>query len=446
MATTTQTQIVQESQRIEDAKLRLMEEAERLAFGLPNKAGVVPPSLASQLPAYNVAGFSAAQQAALNAAERQGIGSYNPYMDNANAAVRAAYQTTGEAADVLRGADTRNQFFDAQAAMRQAGQAAANTTAGIGQVNEGLSYLDSAARRAAMSDTSGQFGGAREDLRSGLGALSTAQNLAAGSSQANLQPATAAINQGIGGLTQAQQIALGARGADFGSSQSLLAQAAGQLPGTQPQFGQAQQTMEQGLGQGQQAIGMAVEAARQPGFIAQNVALGQAMGAAQQAGPSDFTQSFQGLQGAGGDAAMASLMAQQAASQPGFGQGVNTAYEAAQQARLAAAQPGFNQAQGTIQQGIGQIGGATQGYSPTSAQAFMDPYRQQVIDETMRQMDRQSAIAGQNLSAQAVRAGAFGGEREGVQRAEMQRNLMDQKASTIANLLSQGYSLSLIHI
>jgi hypothetical protein len=228
-------------------------------------------------------------------------------MDNANAALAAAYSTTGEAADTLRGADTRNQFFDAQAAMRQAGQAAANTTAGMGQINEGLSYLDSAARRTAQSDTTGQFGAARQDLQSGLGALSTAQNLAAGSSQANLQPATYNIGQGIGGLGQAQQLTLGASGANFMPSQQLML-------------------------------------------------------------------------------------------------------------------------------------GASRGYDPASAQAFMDPYRQQVIDETMRQIDRQGAIAGQGLANQAVRSGAFGGEREGIQRAEMQRNLMDQKASTIANLLSQGYS------
>jgi len=310
MATTTQTQIVQEAQRIEDARMRLLDEAESLAFGAPNKAGVTRPTLGAQLKefgAYNVAGFTPAQQAALDAASQQGIGAYNPYMTNANAALGAAFTTTGEAADVLRGADTRNQFSDAQAAMRQAGQAAANTTAGMGQINEGLSYLDSAARRTAQSDTTGQFGAARQDLQSGLGALSTAQNLSAGSSQANLQPATSTIAQGIGGLGQAQQLALGSSGANFRPSQSLLL-------------------------------------------------------------------------------------------------------------------------------------GASGGYDPNSAQAFMDPYRQQVIDETMRQMDRQGAIAGQGLAAQAVRSGAFGSEREGIQRAEMQRNLMDQKASTIANLLSQGYS------
>jgi hypothetical protein len=114
--------------------------------------------------------------------------------------------------------------------------------------------------------------------------------------------------------------------------------------------------------------------------------------------------------------------------------------QAAQQAQLAAAQPGFNQAQGTIQQGIGQLSGATQGYSPASAQAFMDPYRQKVIDETLRQIERQGTIAQQGLSAQAVRSGAFGGTREGVQRAELERGLLEQKSNTIANLLSQGYS------
>jgi hypothetical protein len=86
------------------------------------------------------------------------------------------------------------------------------------------------------------------------------------------------------------------------------------------------------------------------------------------------------------------------------------------------------------------MAGAARGFDPRSTQSFMDPYRQQVIDETMRQMDRQGAIAQQGLSAQAVRSGAFGGEREGVQRAELQRNIMDQKSATIANLLSQGYS------
>lgn len=356
-------QIVREAPEIEAYKLKLLQEAQKLAFN-QQPGGQ---TLAQQLPGYQVAGFSPAQLAAIKATEQQGVGAFTPYMTAANQALGGAYSTTAEAADLMRGADTRNQFTDAQRAMGQAGGATANITSGIGQINQGLGYLDLAAQRAAASDTTGQFGAARQDLATGLGSLATAQNMAAMSSQADLRPATAAIAQGIGGLTQAQQLALGAGGADFGGSQALISQ---------------------GLGQGQQAIGMAAQAARAPGMQ----------------------------------------------------QGVGAMYGGALASSLAAQQPGFGAAEQALGRGIGTLGGAQQAYNPASAQAFMDPYRQQVIDETMRQMDRQSMIAGQGLAAQAVRSGAFGGEREGVQRAEMQRNLMDQKSATIANLLSQGYS------
>ena len=102
--------------------------------------------------------------------------------------------------------------------------------------------------------------------------------------------------------------------------------------------------------------------------------------------------------------------------------------------------PGFAAAQQALQQGIGQLGGAAQAYNPQAAESFMNPYQQQVIDAAMKQINRQGMLQGQQLASQAVRSGAFGGEREGIQRAELERNLMDQKAATIGNLLSQGYS------
>ena len=46
--------------------------------------------------------------------------------------------------------------------------------------------------------------------------------------------------------------------------------------------------------------------------------------------------------------------------------------------------------------------------------AFMNPYQRYVIDE----VNRQSAMKQNQMAAQAVQAGAFGGGREGVQRAE----------------------------
>jgi hypothetical protein len=313
MAETSVTQqIVSESPEIEAYKLDLLRQARDLAFNVKrdeagNVIGTTTP-LSQQLPAYQVAGFSPAQLAAMGAAEAQGVGSYMPYIQAANQGVGAGVATTAEAADVLRGADTRNQFYDAQQAMRNAALAGQGITSGVGQLGVGLGYLDEAARRAAMSDVSGRLGGAYQDVETGLGALATAQNMAALSSQADLQPATAAIGQGFSGLTGAQQLALGAAGADFAGSQGLL-----------------------GAGIG------------------------------------------------------------------GFQPGQETA-------------------------------------------AFMNPYQQSVIDETMRQINRQGQIAQQGLSAQAVRSGAFGGEREGVQRAELERGLMEQKAGTIANLLNQGYN------
>ena len=50
----------------------------------------------------------------------------------------------------------------------------------------------------------------------------------------------------------------------------------------------------------------------------------------------------------------------------------------------------------------------------------MSPYQQDVIDTTLAEFDRQTAKGLPALSAQAVAAGAFGGGREGVQRAEYQ--------------------------
>jgi hypothetical protein len=81
-------------------------------------------------------------------------------------------------------------------------------------------------------------------------------------------------------------------------------------------------------------------------------------------------------------------------------------------------------------------------YDPQMGQAFMNPYQQQVIDESLRQIQRQGDIAQQNLQAQAVRAGAFGGSREGVQRAELGRALAEQQNAAILGGLQQGYGQS----
>ncbi len=68
----------------------------------------------------------------------------------------------------------------------------------------------------------------------------------------------------------------------------------------------------------------------------------------------------------------------------------------------------------TTQAGIGSILQAQQG--PNISQ-FYNPYQSYVLDE----INRQASMAQNQLSGQAVQSGAFGGGREGVQRAEQER-------------------------
>ena len=86
----------------------------------------------------------------------------------------------------------------------------------------------------------------------------------------------------------------------------------------------------------------------------------------------------------------------------------------------------------TTAAGIGQILSAAQ--TPNISQ-FFNPFQQYVTDEINRQ-----AQMGQNqLSAQAVRSGAFGGGREGVQRAEQDLRRLE----AIGRSQAQGFQTAL---
>jgi len=321
MATDTTTQIVRESPEVEAYKLNLMKASTALQ----------PPTL----PGYQIAGMTPQQTAAMQAGQ-QGIGAYSPYLQAGQADLSAGTSTIGEAANVLRGSDTRGQFAAAQQAMNNAAVPASQ----IGQ----------------LANVAG----------SGLGYLSA----------------------GAADIDQAQQMAMQNQNANLQPSQNMMVNA-------------AQQSQQ---------------AAYQPGFGQATNALNAAQNQAMAAGPSNFGQSNALL-----------------------GQGLNASNLAAQQASAAAQQPGFGQAQGTLQSGIGALQGAAQGYNPNSAQAFMNPYQQQVIDQAINQINRQGAAANEAQRTQAIRAGAFGGGRDAVMQAETQRNLADAKNSAITGALAQGY-------
>jgi len=66
---------------------------------------------------------------------------------------------------------------------------------------------------------------------------------------------------------------------------------------------------------------------------------------------------------------------------------------------------------------------ATEATSPQAMQAYMSPYMQNVVDIQNREAARASNIIGTQQQAQATQAGAYGGGRDAIMRAERERNL-----------------------
>jgi len=101
-------------------------------------------------------------------------------------------------------------------------------------------------------------------------------------------------------------------------------------------------------------------------------------------------------------------------------------------------QTGFGMAgqTGVGQQAVGQgIASLQQAAAGPNISQFYNPYQSYVLDE----INRQAAQQQNQLSAQAVNAGAFGGGREGVQRAELQRATQ----ANIGQAQQQGFNTAL---
>lgn len=213
MANEVTTQIVREAEPIEQAKLQLMQAAANLR--------------PTALPAYQVAGFSPEQIQAIRYGV-QGIGAYQPYLAGAASKVGTGAGLAQEGANILRGADTRNQFDFARQAMAQAGQAAGQMGQYAGQAGAGLGYLG-----AAGSE------------------LANAQQVAQQYSQANLTgPQQLMLNS----ILQAQ-----GAGPQFGQASGMIGTGAqlAQQAAQQPGFGAGVSGLMQGAQQGQQAVGQA---------------------------------------------------------------------------------------------------------------------------------------------------------------------------------------------
>ncbi len=296
------TQYQREAPGIEQRKIDLMDEANRL-YGQP-----------MSMPAYEAAGLSLGEQQAMDLA-RQGIGSFEPYIQGGSQAITQGMDLAQRGALAAGAVQTGPGFQKAQDVL-----------------GYGVNTL------APMADYERLAGSGMQDVGAGIGRVIRAGDLAGSYMQADLRPATGSI--------QAAQLA------------------------------------------------------------------------ATSATPSDFTTSARILGGGMQGAAGATQTAQQAAQQ---------------------AQQQYGAATGVLSAGVGSLLGAAQRYDPRSAEAFMNPYQQAVTQQGLTEMRRQADIARQGMAAQAVGAGAFGGTREGVQRAEFERNVQDQMGQRIMQDYAQNF-------
>ena len=103
-----------------------------------------------------------------------------------------------------------------------------------------------------------------------------------------------------------------------------------------------------------------------------------------------------------------------------------------QQARALA--PGLGSYQPFLQAAQAQVQAG-----PSAYQQYMSPYQQSVIDTTMREYDIQAQKGLPGLAASAIQQGAFGGAREGIQRAEYRSASDRNRAALFAQLQQQGF-------
>ena len=102
---------------------------------------------------------------------------------------------------------------------------------------------------------------------------------------------------------------------------------------------------------------------------------------------------------------------------------------------------------GTASQGMNQgikTAGMETMYQPstiagTDMSQYMNPFENQVVQNTMGDLDRQRQIEANQLGAQASARGAFGGSRDALMQSELSRNFGQQMANTSAQMRQAGY-------
>lgn len=233
----------------------------------------------------------------------------------------------------------------------------------------------------------------------------------------------------LGGLgRRAQNIATRAR---VGGQGVLDRQAAG--------LARAEDTMAQNVARGQAQMGQAVDRARASTGRATDALYGA--GDASRDIAADVTGRARGLQ----DPLEGRLLGSTAGGLGEAQRGQMGADEAARLARLSTArsQDQLGRAadfgMGTAQAGIAGLLGASEEFNPYSAYNYMNPFEDAAVQQAMRDIQRAGDIQSQNLAAQAVQSGAFGGSRRAVAEAELGRNILEQQGRTASQMRQAGF-------
>ena len=109
----------------------------------------------------------------------------------------------------------------------------------------------------------------------------------------------------------------------------------------------------------------------------------------------------------------------------------------AYQPYLQAAGTGQQAAMGAMGAGVGALGGMQ--FDPSGVTPWMNQYQGDVTQGALAEIDRQAAMAQNQLGGQAAQAGAFGGSRFGIQQSELARGAQDLKSKRIFEDMSRNY-------
>lgn len=95
---------------------------------------------------------------------------------------------------------------------------------------------------------------------------------------------------------------------------------------------------------------------------------------------------------------------------------------------MAAAQTGFRPDLQQFQMGPAERASTQSFTQPGSAEAYMNPFMQNVVDKQTREAERQAGLAAKQERAQSIQRGAFGGGRTAVREAAAARDLAQLKS------------------